>query len=183
MRSQYNSSRSKNTQVELNWNENPQFPNFLRKQRKIRERGKGTRTWVGRMAVSRAERRWSKEPRIETTSSVMVWLFCSDSFIFAAFSLSGSTQATAIPIFFFWSVWFLRRSPKTELRRLRRLEATATLLNYCIVTTMMVAWPHQASFETNVGFGELVDIPVDRVSFFLLFVGFQFLTKTLFLVI
>lgn len=52
------------------------------------------KTWVGRMAVSRAERRWSKEPRIETMLSVMDWLFCSDSLIFAAFSLKLSTPIT-----------------------------------------------------------------------------------------
>uniref|UniRef100_A0A0A9EDE5 Uncharacterized protein n=1 Tax=Arundo donax TaxID=35708 RepID=A0A0A9EDE5_ARUDO len=31
------------------------------------------------MAESSAERRLSKEPRIETTASVTCWLFCSDS--------------------------------------------------------------------------------------------------------
>lgn len=36
-------------------------------------------TWMGRMAASSAERRLSKEPRMETTASVTDWLFCSDS--------------------------------------------------------------------------------------------------------
>lgn len=70
-------------------------------------------TWVGRMAVSRAERRWSKEPRIETTSSVMVWLLSRDALIAEAFSLSKSPLATAITIFsssseiFFFCFWIL----------------------------------------------------------------------------
>lgn len=67
------------------------------------------RTWVGRMAVSRTERRWSKEPRLETTLSVIVWLFCSDSLIFAALSLSESVPATATPIFFFFFLLLLRK--------------------------------------------------------------------------
>ena len=67
------------------------------------------------MAVSRAERRWSKEPRMETTSSVMVWLLSRDALIAKAFSLSKSPPATAITIlssslfffFFFWIlIWF-----------------------------------------------------------------------------
>jgi hypothetical protein len=59
------------------------------------------------MAASRTERRWSKEPRMETTLSVMVWLFCSDSLIFAALSLSESVPTTATPIFFFFFFFFL----------------------------------------------------------------------------
>lgn len=51
---------------------------------------------MGRMADSRAERRWSKEPRIETMLSVIVWLFCSDSLIRVAFLLNGSSTATPI---------------------------------------------------------------------------------------
>lgn len=42
------------------------------------------------MAVSRAERRWSKEPRMETMLSVTVWLFCSDSLIEAALAATAS---------------------------------------------------------------------------------------------
>jgi len=42
------------------------------------------------MAVSKAERRWSKEPRMETMLSVMVWLFCNDSFMNSTRSLSAS---------------------------------------------------------------------------------------------
>lgn len=48
------------------------------------------------MAVSRAERRWSKEPRMVTTLSVIVWLFCSDSLILAALSLRKSSPKVAV---------------------------------------------------------------------------------------
>ena len=75
-------------------------------------------TWVGRMAVSRAERRWSKEPRIETTLSVIVWLLCRDSLIRVAFSVSGSTPVTAIPIFFSYRLrFFLLYTVTTEKMR------------------------------------------------------------------
>ena len=49
------------------------------------------------MADSRAERRWSKEPRMAIMLSVMVWLFWSDSRIDAARSLRASI-ARGIPI-------------------------------------------------------------------------------------
>jgi hypothetical protein len=51
------------------------------------------------MAVSRAERRWSKEPRMVTMLSVIVWLFCSDSLMNAALSLRACI-ACGTPIFF-----------------------------------------------------------------------------------
>lgn len=70
----------------------PQTP----EKKQNREIKKGT--CVGRMAVSRAERRWSKEPRIPTMLSVMVWLFCRDSFIRPARSVKASI-AWATPIF------------------------------------------------------------------------------------
>lgn len=54
-------------------------------------------TWVGRMAVSSAERGWSKEPRIETMLSVMVWLLWSDSFTNTALCRRAS-MACDIPI-------------------------------------------------------------------------------------
>lgn len=49
------------------------------------------------MAVSRAERRWSKEPKIETILSVMDWLFTRASLICAARSLSVSAPTTTTP--------------------------------------------------------------------------------------
>lgn len=49
------------------------------------------------MAVSRAERRWSKEPKIETMLSVMDWLFTRASLICAALSLSASAPAATTP--------------------------------------------------------------------------------------
>lgn len=69
-------------------------------------------TWVGRMAVSRAERRWSKEPKMETMLSVKDWLCCRDSLIIAALSLS-TISATWTPIFLSlcllcgveWNLW------------------------------------------------------------------------------
>jgi hypothetical protein len=73
------------------------------------------------MAASRTERRWSKEPRMETTLSVMVWLFCSDSLIFAALSLSESVPTTATPIFFFFFFFFLFFSKRVERERERGL--------------------------------------------------------------
>jgi hypothetical protein len=77
------------------------------------------------MAASRTERRWSKEPRMETTLSVMVWLFCSDSLIFAALSLSESVPTTATPIFFFFFFFFfffLFFSKRVERERERERE-------------------------------------------------------------
>lgn len=55
------------------------------------------RTWVGRMAASRAERRWSKEPRMATMPSVLVWLFCRDSRTKLALCLRVSI-ACGVPI-------------------------------------------------------------------------------------
>lgn len=63
----------------------------------IERRRETIHTWVGRMAVSRAERRWSKEPKIETMLSVMDWLFTRASLICAALSLSISTPTTTPP--------------------------------------------------------------------------------------
>ena len=59
-------------------------------------------TWVGRMAVSRAESRWSKEPRMATMLSVIVWLFCSDSLMNTALSLRACI-ACGTPIYFLFS--------------------------------------------------------------------------------
>lgn len=42
------------------------------------------------MAVSKAERRWSKEPRIATMLSVMVWLLSKESRMNEAFSFRFS---------------------------------------------------------------------------------------------
>ena len=79
-------------------------------------------TWVGRIAVSRAERRWSKEPRMATMFSVLVWLLCNESLMNAALSLRASI-ACGTPIFlsvsqfsltFFLSVWSERKWKKNK---------------------------------------------------------------------
>ena len=46
-------------------------------------------TWIGRMAVWRAKRRWSKEPRMATMLSVIAWLLFRESFRKAALSLKS----------------------------------------------------------------------------------------------
>ena len=42
------------------------------------------------MAVSKAESRWSKEPRMAAMLSVMIWLFCNDSLMKSVRSLRAS---------------------------------------------------------------------------------------------
>ncbi len=54
-------------------------------------------TWVGRIEVSRADKRWSKEPRMLIMESVMLWLFPILSRINCALAANASTSLD-IPI-------------------------------------------------------------------------------------
>jgi len=54
-------------------------------------------TWVGRIEVSRADNRWSKEPRMLIMESVMLWLFPMLSRINCALAANASTSLD-IPI-------------------------------------------------------------------------------------
>ena len=94
-----------NKVIQMGQNQNPTnfhisciHLHFLGKQTQQRRKKEKGRTWVGLMAVSRAERQWSKEPRIEITLSIMVWLFWSDSLIMAALSLGESEAITGTPM-------------------------------------------------------------------------------------
>lgn len=68
-------------------------------------------TWVGRIAVSRAERRWSKEPRMATTWSFIIWLFWRDSLINAALSprVSMLRLLLSLRLWLWW--WWWRWAP------------------------------------------------------------------------
>lgn len=72
------------------------------------------------MADSRAERRWSKDPRMATTRSVMVWLFWRDSLMNDALSIRVSiSKGTPISLTFFFllfqiSSFFFSRKKKTR---------------------------------------------------------------------
>lgn len=69
---------------------------ILQTVQRSRERKKSA--CVGRMAVSRAERRWSKEPRMVTMLSVIVCVFCIDSLINEARSVRVSIAAACAAI-------------------------------------------------------------------------------------
>lgn len=73
------------------------------------------------MAVSRAERRWSKEPRMATMLSVTVWLFCSDSLIEAALAATASIACGTPMVFLFkflagFSIWPEGEETKCAMR-------------------------------------------------------------------
>lgn len=78
---------------------------------------------MGRMADSRAERRWSKDPRMATTRSVMVWLFWRDSLMNDALSVRVSiSKGTPISLTFFFllfqiSSFFFFKEEEDEKRR------------------------------------------------------------------
>lgn len=81
------------------------------------------RTWMGRMAESSAERRLSKEPRMETTASVTCWLLCRDSRSSAArcarLSISADGGATSPERAGGWVVGRRARLPRAESGRNR----------------------------------------------------------------
>lgn len=57
-------------------------------------------TWVGRIAVSRVDRRWSKDPRMVIMESVMLWLFPRLSRMNCALAANSSTSLNSpIPQF------------------------------------------------------------------------------------
>lgn len=80
---------------------------------------------MGRMADSRAERRWSKDPRMATTRSVMVWLFWRDSLMNDALSVRVSiSKGTPISLTFFFllfqisSFFFFQGRRRREEKRI-----------------------------------------------------------------
>lgn len=94
-------------------------------------------TWVGRMAVSREERRWSKEPRMETTLSVMVWLLSRDSLILTALSLRERDSNPPTPTTILWSfVWFPVSYVYDVMRRRSCGGLTIILVIWCAIVSL-----------------------------------------------